>query len=400
MSLNLENLNVLLSGQLITSRTETIEEYLKVRVKTLGVIGLAGVYAAENVSRCSLYDKGILKQEFNLVSILIQKRNIFTQLLLVPAFILYFISIIKASFRFKMKFDIFIGAACFSTFVGAFLKKIGKVKHLIYYCIDYYPYPKKLCFNSLVIWAFRKIDKFCVRNADIVWHIAKRIPEARREFEGVKENSYNQTLVPLCYNSAMMRRVDFEDIERWTIGFVGTLSENQGLQLLITAMSEILKQLPNIRVKIIGKGPYEPELKRLIREKSLDNVFEFFGFIKDENNVLDILSHCAIGIAPWTSSEEDNIQFADPGKPKLYAFCGLPIIITNGAVSIADEIQNRKAGSSINYNENELIYAVINLLGNEEILKTYRENAFKLASIYTSENVFTKAFEESLGCVN
>lgn len=396
MSPNLENLSVLLSGQLITSRTETIEEYLKPRVKTLGVIGLTGVYAAENVSRCSLYEKGMLKQEFSLASILIKKRNILSQLLLVPAFILYFISITKASYKFKVKFDIFLGVACFSTFVGVFLKKMGKIRHLIYYCIDYYPYPKRFCFNTLVVWAFRKIDKFCVKNSDIVWHIAKRIPEARRDFEGVKENSYNQTLVPLCYNSAMMRRVAFEDIERWTIGFVGTLSENQGLQLLIKSMPRILQQLPEVKVKIIGRGPYVQELRKLVEQAKLEDVFDFLGFIKDDNKVLDILSHCAIGIAPWTSSSEDNIQFADPGKPKLYAFCSLPIIITNGAISIADEIKNKKAGLSINYEEHELAQAVVSLLKDENNLKIFRRNALEFANSYTSENIFEGALRDSL----
>lgn len=393
--MNLDKQNILLAGQLVTSRTETIEEYLKNKVNTLGVIGIASVYAAENVSRCSLYENGKLKNQFKLSSILIKRRNFFTQLLLVPAFILYFFSIVKASSRFKSKFDIFIGVACFSTFVGIFLKKIGRVKRVIYYCIDYYPYPVKFCFNTIVVWAFRLVDKFCVRNSDITWHISKRIPEARNEFEGVDPNSYRHTVVPLCYDSKLLRSVSFDNIERWTIGFVGTLSPNQGLQLLIKAMPQILKVLPDVRVKIIGRGPYDSDLKKLVDEEKLDKIFEFLGFIKDENEVLDILSHCAIGVAPWTSKGDDNILYADPGKPKLYAFCGLPIIITNGAVSIANEIQENKVGFSINYEEKELVNAIENLLKSDETLKTYKNNSINFAKRYTSDNIFGKAFQES-----
>ncbi|MBL7197347.1 MAG: glycosyltransferase [Candidatus Omnitrophica bacterium] len=394
--MDLSKLNILLSGQLITSRTETIEEYLKDRVNTLGVIGLVSVFAPENVSRCSLYEESELEDQFKIPSILIKKRNLFTQFLLIPAFILYFISIISASFRFRKTFDIFIGVACFSTFVGIFLKKIGRVKRLIYYCIDYYPYPKKFCFNTVAVWAFRLIDKFCVKNADIVWHISTRIAEARYRFEGMNPDSYRHIVVPLCYSSKLLRKVPFEEIERWTIGFVGTLSSNQGLQLLIKAMPEVLRQLPEVRVKIIGRGPYEPELRSFVRKEGIENTFEFLGFIKDENKVLDILSRCAIGIAPWISSEDDNILYADPGKPKLYAFCGLPIIITKGAVSIAGEIQKKKAGLSISYDGGELVQTVVMLLGNDEMLKSYRNNALDFASNYTSEHIFDRAFYETL----
>ena len=395
--MDLSKLNIILSGQLITSRTETIEEYLKDRVNTLGVIGLASVFAVENVSRCSLYEEGSLKKEFKIPSILIKKRNIFSELLLIPAFILYFFSIISASFRFKKDFDVFIGVACFSSFVGAILKKIGKIKFLIYYCIDYYPYPKKFCFNTLVVWFFRLIDKFCAKNADIVWHISARIPEARYRFEGTSPDSYPHIVVPLCYGSKLLRKVSFDEIERWTIGFVGSLSPNQGLQLLIKAMSQILKQLSQVKVKIIGKGPYEADLKRFVKEENLGSVFDFLGFIKDEDKVLDILSHCAIGVATWTSTEDDNILYADPGKPKLYAFCGLPIVITKGAVSIADEINDQKAGISINYDEEEMTLAITSLLKDTERLKEYKKNAYVLAMNYIADRIFDSVLQKSIG---
>ena len=290
---------------------------------------------------------------------------------------------------------IFIGVACFSTFVGIFLKKIGRVKRVVYYCIDYYPYPVRFCFNTIVVWAFRLVDKFCVKNSDITWHISKHIPEARKEFEGIDSNSYRHTVVPLCYDSKLLRTIPFDRIERWTIGFVGTLSPNQGLQLLIKAMPQILKTLPNVRVKVIGRGPYGSELKKLVEKENLRSIFNFLGFIKEESEVLDILSHCAIGVAPWTSKADDNILYADPGKPKLYAFCGLPIVITNGAVSIAGEIQDNKVGFSINYEEKELVEAIEKLLRSDETLKTYKNNAVNFATSYTSDRIFEKAFQES-----
>jgi len=385
---NFSNLKLLISGQLISSRTETLEEYFKNKVNTLAVIGITSPFALQNVSRCSLYNKGRLEKEFKLPSFQIHNMKWYKQPLLFISFSMYIVSIFYAMLRLRKKFDFFIGISCFSAFMGVLLKKIRWIRKLIYYSIDYYPKPLKFGFNSLVVWAFRIVDKFCVKNSDLVWHISPRIAEARYKYAKVPPNSYKHLVAPLTYSEKLLRFKPIEEIERYTIGFVGTLSENQGLQLLIKAMPEIIKEIPQIKVKIIGKGPYENELKKMIKESNLENYFIFYGFIKNDDDVLDILSRCTVGIAPWTCREDDNVLYADPGKPKLYAFCGLPIIITNGTLS-AKEIDEKKAGISINYDKEELIKAILSILKDEKKLKEYKKNTYELAKCYTTEKIFS-----------
>lgn len=395
----MEDLKVILSGQLITSRTETLEEYLKERVNTLAVIGITSPFALKNVSRCTLYKKGKLIKEFKMPSFQIRNMRWYKQPLLYISFSIYLISILYAIIRLREKFDLFIGISCFSTFVGIFLKKLSVVTNLIYYSIDYYPGPSKFSFNTFIVSAFRIADRLCVKNADLAWHISPRIAEARYKYAKVPPDSHKHLVAPLTYDSKFQRFRPVEEIERYTIGFVGTLSENQGLQLLIRVMPEIIKEIPKVKIRIIGKGPYENQLKKLVEEQNLNDHFIFYGFIKDDKEVLDILSSCAVGIAPWTSKENDNVLYADPGKPKLYAFCGLPIIITNGTL-IACEIDEKKAGISIDYNENELTEAVIKLLNDEGILKVYKKNASEFAKEYTTERIFDYVFQKSLGGLN
>ncbi|MFN3477989.1 MAG: glycosyltransferase, partial [bacterium] len=372
------DLKILISGQVITSRTETLEDYFKGKLAILAIIGLTSPFSFQNLSRCTVYKNGKILKEFKLPSFQIGKMRWYKQPLLFLSFFMYIVAMFYAVLRLKKKFELFIGISCFSAFMGVLLKKLGWIKKLIYYSIDYYPRPLKFGFNLFVVWAFRKVDKFCVKNADLTWHISPRIAEARYKYTGVSSDRYKHLVVPLTYSSKFLRFKPIEEIERYTIGFVGTLSENQGLQLLVEAMPEIVKEIPQIKVRIIGKGPYESELKRMITEARLENYFIFYGFIKDDNEVLEILSKCAIGIAPWTCREDDNVLYADPGKPKLYAFCGLPIIITNGTM-IAREIEERKAGISINYNKKDLVRAIISLLKDENRLKEYKQNSFEWA---------------------
>lgn len=55
--------------------------------------------------------------------------------------------------------------------------------------------------------------------------------------------------------------------------FYGRLSYEKGIQTLITVFSE----LPKLKLKIVGTGPLEDELKQLCRDKEVSNI-EFLGY--------------------------------------------------------------------------------------------------------------------------
>lgn len=386
--------NIILAGQLITSRTETLEDYLRDKAASLAVIGITSPFAAQNHSRCTLYEKGVKTKEFSMPSFQIGTKKYMYPLLFV-SFLVYFFSIIFAALRFKKKFDLFIGVACFSTYVGTFLKRFRMIRKLIYYSIDYYPPPPKRGINTLNVAIFRMLDRACVKYADITWHISARIPEARQRFSRVDPSTYRYITAPLTYSAKAQRFIPVDKIERWTIGFVGSLSPNQGLQLAVRVIPEVIKEIPQLKVRIIGRGIYEAELKKQVARAGLDKYFIFHGFIQDENQVLEILSRCAVGIAPWDCSVEDNILYADPGKPKLYAFCGIPIIMTNGN-PVAQEIADQGAGIAINYDAKELKDAMIMVLSNTGRLKEYKSKAAEFAELYTTEKIFDSAMEKSM----
>lgn len=391
----LNQLDVLLAGQVITSRTETIEDYLRMKTNTLGVVGIASPYSPQGLGRCTFYKRGILKRQFPLISMQLKGPLWFTQPALTFVFSVYFLAMVLSALRLKKKFDVFIGVACFSALVGLFLKKIGLVKHLIYYTIDYYPMPKSFSFNTIINRAIWSLDKLCVKNSLITWNISERIIEAREKFMHLPADEYKHTILPMAYNSTFLRSCNFEEIERWTMGFVGSLSWNQGVQLVIEAMPDLIKLFPRLKVRIIGSGIAGEKLRKMVTDRGLSSNFIFHGFIKEEKEVLEILSRCAIGIAPWISSEEDNVLYADPGKPKLYAFCGLPVIITNGP-QVAQEIEAKKAGISINYDRDEFIKAVIRLMGDDKRLREYRAGAVKFAHEYTTDMVFKTVLNDTL----
>lgn len=392
---DLRQFDVLIAGQLVNSRTETLEEYLREHARHLAVIGLAGAYAPEPVGACRLYADGRLVRQFRLRMLRISRPGPWSSVLLPVVFATWLLAGMSAVVRLRRRFDLFIGISIFSACLGLLLRRVGVVRRAVYYCLDYYPPPPAFGMHWLLNRLFQVLDRWCVRSADMTWHLAPRLAEARARFGGVTPDRYRHMVVPLGYPQRLRRVRPFEEIERSTIGFVGTLSENQGLQLLVEALPNISARVPDVRVRIIGHGPYRAELERLVARSPVSDRFIFHGFIPDEEAVLDLLSRCAIGIAPWTSSEEDNSLYADPGKPKLYAFLGLPIVITTGP-AIAAEIQESGAGIAVPYDRDRLAEAVIALLRDPSRLEQYRNTASRWAERYTSERLFDEALAATL----
>jgi glycosyltransferase involved in cell wall biosynthesis len=392
---DLSSLNILISGQTKTSRTETIEDYLRPRVRKLGVIAIASPFTKADIARFREYDSGEITREQKISSVYVKNRNSFLGVLLLTwAFVKYFINIFRLAFKTKWHIDYFIGVSCFSSFVGVFLKWLKRVDRLVYYSIDYYIMPPKFCFDSIIVWAFRKIDRLCARNADMVWHITRRIEDGRAQYSGFKRTQYKHCEVPMCYDESVFRTYPLDQVQRWTIGFVGTISDNQGWGLLIRSIPDLVKRFPKIKVSIIGRGPYADELERMVKESGFENRFIFHGFIQEDERAYNIIGHTAVGVALWTKSEDNNISYADTGKPKLYTCLGVPCVITPPMADTGG-IEKNGAGVTIDYEKGQLVEAVTRIISDDKVWAQFREKACKLRLEFSSEKIFGRVVAET-----
>lgn len=385
-----ESWSVLISGLVLTSRTETIEDYLRSRVARLGVVGLAGPFQKGAPGRYTEYRAGQKIEEHPLRGGYVPRaQSLLGWLRLSGIFGAYVWNILRQGWR-RRPWEVFIGISCFSALMGVALKKTGAVRRLIYYSIDYYPTPPQWGFNRAAVWAFRWADRICARNADQVWHITSRIAEARATLGGLPADRYRHLEMPLSYRQSLMRHYPVGAIERWTIGFVGSLTESQGVQLLIEALPELVRRFPEIKVRLIGRGPYAGELEALVERSGHKDRVLFHGFVPDEEEVLDRIAHCAVAVAPWTQTADNNILYADPGKPKLYMCLGVPCVITRGP-DIAAMVERHGAGRAIDYRVDDLVAALAGLLADDGALQAARDNAYTLGHEFVSEKIIRDA---------
>ena len=362
-----------------TGPMDDLEGYLKDKVKTLMFIGHPFYYTKEIRSFYRLHNYGKLIKE--------NKAKTWK----LPEFCMYLKDVIYTLFwiiKSKKRFNLFFGADPLNAFTGILFKKIKRINIVVFYTIDYIPHRFK---NRILNMLYHRLDTYCVRHSDQIWNLSRRMAEERVR-KGIFDDG-KQIVVPIGIHYSRIKRLPIEQINRKQVVYLGHLRKGQGLELILNALPKVIEKTPNVKLVIIGSGPLEKKLKTLSNELMIEENIEFKGFIEDHQNVEEILTRCAIGLAPYETNPDSYTQYTDPSKPKQYLACGLPLIITR-VPQIAEKIEKNCMGIVINYSEDELSEAVIKLLTDDKTYETYRKNAIKFASSLDLNSIFNHAFSK------
>jgi glycosyltransferase involved in cell wall biosynthesis len=158
------------------------------------------------------------------------------------------------------------------------------------------------------------------------------------------------------------------------VGFIGSPSWWQGVDILVRAIALLREKTPNLKVVIIGDG----ELRRPIEElcKSLDIPYEITGFIPHEE-ALKRLGTLDVMVLPSRrfSTTELNI----PIKVVEAWALGVPIIVTKHQVFLDYQIRDYEDVIYCEPEPNSVANAIHTLLTNDELRKKLEINGSKLA---------------------
>lgn len=287
-------------------------------------------------------------------------------------------------------FDIYIGVDNLNAFQGLILKRLGKVKKVVYYTIDYFPTRFE---NKLLNWLYYKIDKVCVRYCDETWNVSSAMAEVREKHHQMERRVYNrQYTVPIGIWYDKAPRKKYSQIDKKKIIFVGHLLPHMGVDLVIESLPEIARHIPGVKLEVIGGGEIEESLRELAKKMKVEKRIKFYGWIKDRKRLENIMSDGAIGVATFnTEILDDKVKNADPAKIKDYLLLGMPVIVTDAISKTRIEgIKKSQCGYVIKYKKKELVEAVVRLLKDEELLKKYRENALSYIRQFDYDEIFTK----------
>jgi glycosyltransferase involved in cell wall biosynthesis len=151
--------------------------------------------------------------------------------------------------------------------------------------------------------------------------------------------SENIRVVPNCID---VTRFDSQADDQGYALFIGRLSAEKGVDVLLRAAL----QVPDLPVKIMGKGPAETALRAYAIQQRLNNV-EFLGYIEGAQR-FDILKHARCLVVPSRWHEPGALVVLE-----AYAH-GIPIIASRVG-GLQDQIRDNETGLLFEHGDHDTL---------------------------------------------
>jgi glycosyltransferase involved in cell wall biosynthesis len=169
-------------------------------------------------------------------------------------------------------------------------------------------------------------------------------------------------------------------LDKKIVLFLGYLSPYKGPDIIVRAMSRIIKEVPDALLLFVGEGIMGEELKSLSKKLGVDKHIKFAGFVGD--SFKKALFYKSADIFAFPSLSEIF------GIVNLEAMaCGIPIVASKVG-GIPDVVKNGENGLLVPPRDSEdLADAVIYLLENKDIREQMGKNGRKKAKDYSWETI-------------
>lgn len=304
-----------------------------------------------------------------------------------------FFSVFIVAFTRNEKYDLFVGLESINALAGIILKRLGRVKTVVYYVSDYSPirfskFGKKI-FNSLYLW----LDRFCVVHANFTWDVSPAMQEGRIKAGLDTNKRYRVIHVPNGLFPSQISSFPIFQRTRSSLVYLGSLEPDFGVELAIKAFKKIKEKRPEATLRIIGGGENLFSLKRLVKKFKLGKAVIFYGHVIDNDEMAKIVRSSYVGIAPYRAFPESIRWYGDAGKIRQYTAAGLPVVTTH-VPPLGRYIVEKGAGIMTQDTVKSFSDGILRLLSDDVLYKKLSAGAVRVSRDNTWENVYTKALED------
>lgn len=352
-------------------------EFLRKKKTKFFIFLRYGLYDQPYKARMGFFKKGkMVREDFGIMTTSIKTpvRYIF------EVFYSVFIAL-----RSRIIFDVWVGCNGLNTVPGIFLKKLGRVRKVIFYTIDYVPtrFPQKIL-NGI----YHRIDRFCLKNSDQVWNNSEVVRQIRKK-QGVDDDK--NLRVPHGADLSQIIIPPKNLINRNQMVVVGNITQALKFEMMIKSLKKVIEKNKKAQIVLIGTGQSEKEIKFLVKKDHLENHFMFLGRL-DHPTLLKELPKFGIGLAIYGNTYDWNL-YADSLKVKEYLACGLPVIIS-GVPATQAEVKKSKAVYIIDIDQNQLTKAMLKLLTDKNLYEEYKNNALSFRQNLDWNKIYNKALSK------
>lgn len=182
--------------------------------------------------------------------------------------------------------------------------------------------------------------------------------------------------------------------------FVGRLDERKGLRYLLEALPLVLSKYP-VRLRIVGKGILEDEIKAQCQELKLEKVVDFLGFVSKEELANEYAS-CDIFVLPAIVDSKGDTEGL--GIVMIEALAHEKPVIASAVGGIVDVIQSGVTGILVKEKDPQALFqAIVDLIADPVRAKELGHRGLKDIQVRFGwshlvllwQDVFTKALTQA-----
>ncbi len=189
----------------------------------------------------------------------------------------------------------------------------------------------------------------------------------------------NIFVLPNAVDADHYHPADDEEKKDSFVLFVGRIGKEKKLEVLIEAAPKILEEFPELDFEIIGKGLHKNWYQNLVKERGLEDKFNFRGYVAEEELVKSY-QNCDVFVIPSDTETQGLVALEAMacGSPVVGARAGgLKYTISHGSDGFLFS-----PGST-----SELSKYVIKLLKNEEMRTEMGRKAREKAEKFSAERI-------------
>ena len=284
--------------------------------------------------------------------------------------------------------------------VGAICKEFLEVPHIATLHSSEITLMKK-------ILAGRKIAEFIVNNTSVVVSVSSHRAGELLTFISPKisnEAKEKIKIIPMGVDISNFKneinkdelKVKYGINSKFVVLFVGRLVEVKGCEYLIEGFKSVVDKFGDVQLVIVGSGPLETKLKKVVEELNLKEHVKFEGFV-EHSKISDYYSLSDILVFP---SIVDSSGFEE-GLPVVLLEAlavGKPVVATRtkGVMEVIEDGQN---GFLVEQkNPGEIDEKVLELFNDEELRMEFSKNALETSKKYDWD-VIVKKYKKIINSV-
>jgi glycosyltransferase involved in cell wall biosynthesis len=174
-----------------------------------------------------------------------------------------------------------------------------------------------------------------------------------------------------------------------TILFVGRVRRYKGVEWVARALPEVKRRIPDVRLEVVGDGPYLPELRARIARAGLEDAVEFAGFLPRAEKVRRLQSAWVV-VQP-SPKEGWGLTVVEAGA------CGTAVVAADSP-GLRDSVRRDETGLLVPFADDDgLSSALSRVLGDAALRQRLEQNGVQWAKTFDWGDCARRSLDALLG---